>query len=205
MSRQPILNESPDERIDAALRIASDCRIPAGLEDRVQQRLRSAAEAEPSNALRWARIPAAVGITAVVLAAILLSLHSRPAKHLDVAHLLAPAAVETASNHLTTLLPTTHLQKPETRLVLMTARHHDRTGVRRHAANLLNYPLTKQERLLIQFARTATPAELQLLNPQYQAKLEAQQEAAFAAYIRSGENPAAQETQADANDQTTQE
>ena len=56
----------------------------------------------------------------------------------------------------------------------------------RHAANLLSYPLTGQEKLLLQFARNAKPADLQALNPEYQAKVEAQQEAEFAAYLKSG-------------------
>lgn len=55
-----------------------------------------------------------------------------------------------------------------------------------HATNLLSYPLTRQEKLLLQFARNAKPADLQALNPEHPAKLEAQQEAEFAAYIKSG-------------------
>ncbi len=56
----------------------------------------------------------------------------------------------------------------------------------RDAANLFDYPLTHQEKLLVEFARTATPDELKELNPEYQAKVEAKQEAEFAAYL----NPA---------------
>lgn len=56
----------------------------------------------------------------------------------------------------------------------------------RHAINPLSYPLTRQEELLLQFARNARPADLQALNPEDQAKVEAQQEAEFAAYLKSG-------------------
>jgi hypothetical protein len=56
----------------------------------------------------------------------------------------------------------------------------------RHAANLLSYPLTRQEKLLVRFVQTAKPADLQALNPEYQAKVEAQQDAEFVAYLKSG-------------------
>jgi hypothetical protein len=58
--------------------------------------------------------------------------------------------------------------------------------VARHVTNLLSYPLTRQEKLLLQFARNAKPVDLQALNPEYQAKVEAQQDAEFAAYLKSG-------------------
>jgi hypothetical protein len=63
----------------------------------------------------------------------------------------------------------------------------------RHAANLLSYPLTRQEKLLLQFARNAKPADLQAPNPEYQAKVEAQQEAEFAAYLKSTDSSGTQE------------
>ncbi len=72
----------------------------------------------------------------------------------------------------------------------------------RDAANLFNYPLTHQEKLLVEFARTATPDELKELNPEYQAKMEAKQEAEFAAYLKSGEdsgNSSMSSTGAEAN------
>jgi hypothetical protein len=56
----------------------------------------------------------------------------------------------------------------------------------RHAANLFSYPLTQQEKLLVRFVQTAKPEDLQALNPEYQAKVEAQQDAEFAAYLKSG-------------------
>jgi hypothetical protein len=56
----------------------------------------------------------------------------------------------------------------------------------RHVANLLSYPLTGQEKLLVRFAEMAKPGDLKTLNPEYQAKVEAQQEAKFAAYLESG-------------------
>jgi hypothetical protein len=52
----------------------------------------------------------------------------------------------------------------------------------------LSYPLTRQEKLLVQFVRNAKPADLRALNPEYQAKVEAQQDAEFAAYLKSGRN-----------------
>ena len=50
----------------------------------------------------------------------------------------------------------------------------------------MSYPLTRQEKLLVQFAQHAKPEDLRDLNPEYQAKVEAQQEAEFAAYLKSG-------------------
>jgi hypothetical protein len=40
----------------------------------------------------------------------------------------------------------------------------------------------------VQFVHHARAADLQALNPEYQAKVEAQQDAEFAAYIKSGGN-----------------
>lgn len=57
---------------------------------------------------------------------------------------------------------------------------------RLHPTTLMNYPLTRQEKLLVQFVRTASPKDLEMLNPAYQAKLEDQQEAEFNAYLQSG-------------------
>jgi hypothetical protein len=62
------------------------------------------------------------------------------------------------------------------------------------ATNLLSYPLTRQEKLLVRFVQTAKPADLQALNPEYQAKVEAQQEAEFAAYLKSGSGSSTKET-----------
>jgi hypothetical protein len=88
----------------------------------------------------------------------------------------------------------------------MRERFSERTDVRRsrrehpqyrHVANLLSYPLTRQEKLLVRFVQTAKPEDLQALNPEYQAKVEAQQEAEFAAYLKSGsssDTPATEET-----------
>lgn len=69
---------------------------------------------------------------------------------------------------------------------LSTVRRSRPNREHRHATNLLSYPLTRQEKLLLQFAHNAKPADLQALNPEYQAKVEAQQEAEFAAYLKSG-------------------
>ena len=64
----------------------------------------------------------------------------------------------------------------------------------RHATNLLSYPLTRQEKLLVRFVQTAKPEDLRDLNPEYQAKVEAQQEAEFAAYLKSGSSSNTKET-----------
>jgi hypothetical protein len=204
MNRQSDVNISPDEQMDAALRIVSDCGVPAGLVDRVRERVHATAESEAPGTLRWVRVPAVVGVAAAILVAVLLSLHSRPVERVDVANLSSAAAVQTLSSHATAVVQPAHLQETESGRVLKAERHHGKTVARRHSANLLNYPLTKQERLLVQFAQTASPEELQILNPQYQAKVEAQQEAEFVAYIHSADNSGAQGTQEAAN-QTTPE
>jgi len=69
---------------------------------------------------------------------------------------------------------------------LSTERRSRQSRENQHATNLLSYPLTRQEKLLLQFAHHAKPADLQALNPEYQAKVEAQQDAEFAAYLKSG-------------------
>jgi hypothetical protein len=58
----------------------------------------------------------------------------------------------------------------------------------------MHYPLTRQEKLLVQFVQDANADDLQDLNPEYQAKVEAQQEAVFAEYLNSGSSPNSQET-----------
>ena len=58
----------------------------------------------------------------------------------------------------------------------------------------MSYPLTRQEKLLVRFVQTAKPEDLQALNPEYQAKVEAEQEAEFAAYLKSGSSSNTKET-----------
>jgi len=73
-------------------------------------------------------------------------------------------------------------------------RRRDRSQYR-HTFNFLSYPPTRQEKLLVQFAQNAKPADLQMLNPEYQAKVEAQQEAEFAAYLKSSSKSNTQGTE----------
>lgn len=67
-------------------------------------------------------------------------------------------------------------------------RHRQAHMQYRHAANLFDYPPTQQEKLLVRFVQTASPEELQTMNPEYQARMEAKQEAEFTAYVNSGNN-----------------
>ena len=189
-----------DEEIDAALQLLREVQPPAAMESRVHQSLEAAA-AKPrrarSGGLFWIPV-AGAAIMAVLLVAFL---HGdwMTAKH---SH-----AVETAKT--TTAVPARAEIAPVRTALVSTAAACKRkpaaqaVAVRRirrkhpqyrHVANLLSYPLTRQEKLLVRFAQTASPADLQALNPEYQAKVEAQQDAEFAAYLKSGDDSRIRET-----------
>jgi hypothetical protein len=191
--------EKFDEEIDAALKMLSETAPPAAMLSRVHQSLETAATTSLQTrpgARFW--IPATC---AAMTAAVLFVVFSRGYWTRQAAPVETVKAVTVNSAS-----PRAGASQPA--LVSagnyrMRERFSERADVRRsrrehpqyrHAVNLLSYPLTRQEKLLVRFVQTAKPADLQALNPEYQAKVEAQQEAEFAAYLKSGSSSNTKET-----------
>lgn len=195
-----------EEKIDLALRMAANPSLPAGLANRAQQRVAAAAEGNLPRMPWLLAVPATcAALVAIVLLAVGLQRHS-PRKE-------AVRPVETARVSSATVAQTqAGLRNPASaprqispQPVRKFRRAADHGRSRRHAANLFSYPLTRQERLLVEFARNAKPADLQILNPEYQAKVEAKQEAEFAAYLKSGESSTDDRSETTQTKPTTQE
>ncbi|MGC1781649.1 MAG: hypothetical protein WA708_03930 [Acidobacteriaceae bacterium] len=200
-----------DRKIDAALRSLAEVPVPAAMTSRIHRSLEVAAAADGSGRFRWqVWAPAACAAVGILLVAVVLQGHVRRGMQRPAGETVRIAAADGAParldvSHAAQLSAESSLKRgPAVRMVPATV--HARKFPRyRHAENLLNYPLTRQEKLLVRFARTATPAELQMLNPEYQAKIEAQQEAAFAAYVNSGDDSGAAAEASATNSNTSQE
>ena len=178
--------------IDAVLKMLGETQPPDALVSRVHRNLESAmARSQRAKSGRNIWIPVTcVAMAAVVLVAMFAPMHRTPetrASAVETAKL-----VETLPESLTALVPlvapvANKSSSEMERSAQFSAKRRIREGrERRHAANLLSYPLTQQEKLLLRFVRTAKPADLQALNPEYQAKVDAQQNADFDAYLKSG-------------------
>jgi hypothetical protein len=180
-----------EDDIDAALKMLGETQAPAALVSRVHRSLDVAAMSRSTRSSRRFLIPAAgVAMAAVALVAIHTSIHRTPddqSSAVETARLVAATPPERATAVPPAAPVATKSFEEEKRSVQPPAVRRLRREHReyRHATNLLSYPLTQQEKLLLQFAHNAKPADLQALNPEYQAKLEAQQEAEFAAYLKS--------------------
>ncbi|MGO8720757.1 MAG: hypothetical protein ACLQMO_16325 [Acidobacteriaceae bacterium] len=188
-----------EDEIDAALKMLSETEPPAALVSRMHRSLEVAAVSHRVRSSRWFLIPAAgMAMAALAMVAIFTQMHRTPEDH--------TVAVETARMATTAPLAQATIVPPSASVAtkaskegkrsarFSTERRNRRGRENRHATNLLSYPLTRQEKLLVRFAQTAKPSDLQMLNPEYQAKVEAQQEAEFAAYLKSGSNPSPQDS-----------
>lgn len=192
--------ENFDKEIDAALKMLSETAPPAAMVSRVHQGLETAmATSQPvrSGGRFW--IPAACVAMTAVLFVVFFQAHWTRQNQTSA---VAPATIAevTPASHGRAAARPAVVPAGNTR---MRERFSQRADVRRsrrehpqyrHVANLLSYPLTEQEKLLVRFVQTAKPADLQMLNPEYQAKVEAQQEAEFAAYLKSGSGSSTKET-----------
>lgn len=185
--------------IDAALRMLGETQPPAEIVSRVHQRLEAAAVSQRARSGRVPLIPATgIAMAALALVAIFIPMHRTQrdqTPEIEIARLVAATPIAQA-----TIVPPSATLETERadegkRLVQYSTRRRGRQSPdTRHATSLLSYPLTRQEKLLLQFARSAKPADLQALNPEYQAKVEAQQEAEFDAYVKSEDSSSTQET-----------
>jgi hypothetical protein len=187
--------EKFDKEIDAALKMLSETAPPAAMASRIHQSLEAEvfrSQQAKSRGRFW--IPATcVAMTAVLFVVFSQARWVRQNRTSAVAPATLARVTPAPLGHTATrpaMVPAGNYSTRE--------RFSQRADVRRsrrehpqyrHVANLLSYPLTRQEKLLIQFAKTAKPEDLQALNPEYQAKVEAQQEAEFVAYVHSGSDP----------------
>ena len=213
-------NDAYDRSIDEALRLATSGQPPAGYFERLQRRIEAAPETHRARGGLWLWVPAGCAVAAIFFAVILpVLLHSSKPGTIALAPVSHPAQGSKESSdgfpqrlkpHLVAALPGGLKPVP---FKTGSKQHHakrNKGAAKRNAANLFDYPLTHQEKLLVEFARTATPDELKELNPGYQARMEAKQEAEFAAYLKLGEdsgNSSMSRTGAEANLEvkTTQE
>lgn len=187
---RPRTNEN---EIDAALSMLRELQPPSDMVSHVHRSLETAAISQRASSGSRLLIPACgMATAAFALVVMFTHMHHRPETQTsETAKLIETVPLEQA-----TALPPAAPVSPETfeagkRSVQPSAVRRVRRERRehRHAGNLLSYPLTRQEKLLLQFAHNAKPADLQTLNPEYQAKVEAQQDAEFAAYLKSGSSP----------------
>jgi hypothetical protein len=128
----------------------------------------------------------------VVLAAIFMPMHraqDNQASAIETARVVANTPLAQATMIPPSATPETERSQEGRRVVrYYTQPRSRRSRETRRVTSLLSYPMTRQEKLLLRFVRNAKPADLQALNPEYQAKVEAQQESEFAAYLKSGRN-----------------
>lgn len=202
---RPMTNE---DEIDAALRMLSEMQPPSEMVSRVHRSLENAAVSHRASAGRRLLIPAAgIATAAFALVVMFTHIHRVPQgqNSTETAKLVATVPLEQATAVPPAAPVPPKISEEGKRSVQPTAVRRVRREHReyRRATNLLSYPLTRQEKLLLQFARNAKPADLQALNPEYQAKVEAQQEAEFAAYLKSGNRSGAES--ATQTEQSTQE
>jgi hypothetical protein len=188
-----------EDDIHAALTMLGETHPPEALVSRTRQRLEIAAMSQRARSSRRFLIPAAgVAMAAVALVAIFTQMHrtrENQGSAVQAARLVANTPLAQAAMMPPSATAETERSAEGKRLVQhSTKRRSRRNRESRHAINLLSYPLTRQEKLLLQFAHHAKPADLQVLNPEYQAKVEAQQDAEFAAYLKSMDSSGTQET-----------
>lgn len=196
-----------EREMDAALKMLGEVQAPAGLTAHVQRSLATAAAAGHTRKNWRVWVPVGGAVMAAVLLTALFQIRSAPEKIAATAKRTTTdsALPEGAISQQSQIPPDTFRERKASLSVVRPSRHTARHAEYRHAANLFDYPLTRQEKLLVEFVQTAKPEDLQMLNPAYQAKLEAQQEAEFAAYLNSGNNSSTQATTETATNPSSQE
>ena len=186
-----------EQEIDAALKLLNETQPPAAMTSRIHRDLEAAVTAaelaRPGRSFPgWSLwIPTTVVAIAAILLVVYSQAHWMQQKQVPAVQTATMAATDSVLPDHTILQPAPASAASLERKELVSAhrdRHRRNHTQYRHVANLLDYPLTEQEKLLVRFAQTASPADLQTLNPEYQAKIEAQQDAEFAVYLKSGDS-----------------
>lgn len=196
-----------DQEIDSALRMLSEAQAPKDLTACVHRSLRTAAANQHERKAFRLWVPITCAAAAILFAA-MLPMYFTPGKRENIARTKTPTVDSAASKPHPPARVLANSARPQSVSTAIAQRNSPtrKRAAYRHVAYLMSYPLTRQEKLLVVFARTAKPEELRDLNPEYQAKVEAQQEAEFAAYLKSGNNSNTQETSETAQtNQSTQE
>jgi len=192
MNPEQKISANFEHEIDAALRMLSDVQPPAGLAPRIHRSLETAVSSQKD--FRWSLwLPAAGAVMAALLLAAFLQARSAQPRQTSAVRIAELPDMNSVAAKIH--LPAESVSKHN--VAMLANRRHAvvrKRPVYRHAANLMSYPLTRQEKLLVQFALHARPEDLQDLNPEYQAKVEAQQKAEFAAYVKSGSSSGNSET-----------
>jgi hypothetical protein len=192
--------EKFDQEIDAALKMLNETAPPTAMVSRIHQSLETAAttslQTRPGGRF-W--VPATCAAMAAVLFVVFSQARwARQNRTSAVAPTTLASVTPAPLDHAATrpaLVPAGNTRMRECFSQRADVRRSRREHPQyRHVANLLSYPLTRQEKLLVRFVQTAKPEDLRDLNPEYQAKVEAQQEAEFAAYLKSGSSPSTKET-----------
>ncbi len=159
-----------DIQIDAALRAVGQAEIPAGLAQRVASRVEQHAGASSvaqnkSSFSGWYRLLPVLGgaVAAALLLAAGLQMTLRVHEQAQQAAMSQPKTPEQTSpvSHKTSSAPTVIATKAKT---FPLEKKNKPSSLRRtRHYELGSYPLTHQERLLVQLARSVNPKELQML------------------------------------------
>lgn len=176
-----------DREIDAALKMLGGVEPPAEMASRIHQKLEAAGSVPEGNRRRLFWIPATCAVAAAVLLVLFLPSHGlreqqAPTTENAKLEIVQPAPSLPASTQPEIVAPENNGERAVSKV--RRSSHRRQRHEYRHAKNLLNYPLTQQEKLLVEFAQNAKPEDLQYLNPEYQEKLQEQQKAEFAAYLK---------------------
>lgn len=189
-----------EKEIDAALKLLRETQPPTAMASRIYRSLETAvATSLQTKSGRRFWIPATCIAMAAVLFVVFSQAHWARRNQTSVVAPSTMAAVTPAPLSRTAarpaLVPAGNYRTREHSSQRADVRRSRRERPQyRHAANLFSYPLTRQEKLLLRFVQIAKPEDLQALNPEYQAKVEAQQNAEFAAYLKSGSSSSMKET-----------
>lgn len=176
------------QQIDAALRAAGHAKIPAGLAERLTLRMQQTAamSIRKGYAQRIRLLPVfSCAVTAALLMAIglqiTLRLHERRRNSaLRQSDLQEIAENLNAKNQAMVKAPEPIAVPVKNRINVKGKPRESRQG--RHY-ELLSYPLTHQERLLLQLARTLNHKEAQSLNSGYRPAQEVKNQAEFATNV----------------------
>lgn len=185
MNRKQTTSANFEHEIDAALKMLGDVQPPADLAYRIHLSLETAAVSSQKDFRWFLWLPTAGAVMAALLLAVFLQARSARPKQASTVQTAELRGMNSVAAGIQ--LPPESVSKQN--IAMLANRRHAvgrKRPVYRHAANLMSYPLTRQEKLLLQFAQNAKPEDLKDLNPEYQAKVKAQQKAEFEAYVKSG-------------------
>jgi hypothetical protein len=188
-----------EDDIDATLKMLGETQPPAEIVTRVHQRHEAAAMSQRARSGRVRLIPVAgIAMATLAIFAVFIQMQRTQkdqASGVQTARVVANTPLAQVTGMPSSATVETERANEGKRLVQFhTKRRSRQSRAVRHVTNLLSYPLTRQEKLLLRFVQTAKPEDLRDLNPEYQAKVEAQQEAEFDAYLKSGSGSSTKET-----------